>query len=127
MNWLDCLLRRPAAQAEPPPSDVPLATTATTAAAATAAAPDGRMVIDVRSEPEFRQTALKGAVNLPLNRLAEGIQALAPDPATPVVLYCASGARSGMGCELVRRLGYQRVENAGGVFQAAAQLGRSLV
>lgn len=118
MNWLDYLLRRPAPQAEPSPGDVPLAA---------GPASNAVLLIDVRTEREFRQTAVQGAVNLPLNSLAEGIRVLAPDPAARLVLYCASGARSGMACDLLRQLGYQRVENAGGVFQAAALLGRSLV
>jgi phage shock protein E len=118
MNWLDYILRRPAAEPAARPATEPLPEVP---------ANDAMVVIDVRTEREFRQSALQGAANLPLDRLSEGIQALAPDPATPVVLYCATGARSGMGCQLLQQLGYRNVRNAGGVFQAAAQLGRSLV
>ncbi len=79
--------------------------------------------IDVRSEPEFRTGALEGALNLPLQQLVERIAEVAGDAATPIVLYCASGARSGVGCALLRRLGYADVTDAGGVFEAAARLG----
>jgi phage shock protein E len=81
------------------------------------------IVIDVRSESEFRSGALEGALNLPLQQLVERIAVVAGDAATPIVLYCASGARSGVGCTLLRRLGYADVANAGGVLEAAARLG----
>ncbi len=86
----------------------------------------GLVVIDVRSEREFQATAIDQAVNLPLPRLAQRIRATVIDPATPLVLYCASGARSGMACRLLRQMGYANVTNAGGLYAAAAQLQREL-
>ena len=123
MNWLDYLMGRPAAN-EP---------AAAAAAGPVAPAPgvadaaDAPLLIDVRTEREFMQGAVQGAVSLPLNRLGDDIRRLVPDPETPVVLYCATGARSGVGCNLLRGMGYRRVGNAGGVFEAAARLNRGLV
>jgi phage shock protein E len=82
----------------------------------------GVVVIDVRSELEFRAAAVETAVNLPLPQLQHRIRALVADTATPLVLYCASGARSGMACKLLKQLGYANVTNAGGLHVAAAQL-----
>jgi rhodanese-related sulfurtransferase len=87
---------------------------------------DGQLLIDVRSEQEFRSSALEGAVNLPLPQLLAGIRDLALDPATPVVLYCASGARSAAASMALRQMGYTRVSDAGGLFAAAASLKRAL-
>lgn len=84
------------------------------------------LLIDVRSAQEFATIALVGAVHVPLAELAMRIRSLAPDPATPIQLYCASGGRSAMACDLLRRLGYQDVHNAGGLYTAAAQLQREI-
>ncbi len=84
------------------------------------------MVIDVRSEREFHATAIEGAVNVPLPQLAHRISELVADTATPLVLYCASGVRSGSGCVLLKQMGYTNVTNAGGLYAAAERLQREV-
>lgn len=84
------------------------------------------LVIDVRTAQEFSRMAIDGALNVPLAELQHRIRDLVTDPATPLVLYCASGARSGMACGLLVQLGYADVRNAGGLFAASAQLQRPL-
>lgn len=84
------------------------------------------LVIDVRSEREFHATAIEHAVNVPLPQLAHRIGELAADKAKPLVLYCASGARSGIACGVLRQLGYTHVTNAGGLYAAAALLRREV-
>lgn len=79
-------------------------------------------MIDVRTEREFAQCAVAGAVNLPLSQLEQRIAELASDMATPLVLYCASGARSAVACQRLRQMGYGQVSDAGGLLSAAAQL-----
>lgn len=88
--------------------------------------PAGLLVIDVRSEREFQTTAIERAVNVPLPQLAHRIGELAADKATPLVLYCASGARSGVGCGVLQQMGYTRVTNAGGLYAAAEHLQREV-
>jgi phage shock protein E len=73
----------------------------------------GATVIDVRSPDEFRRGAWPGAVNIPLASLASRVAELPRD--RPVVLYCASGARSGAAAGLLRRAGFADVVNAGGL------------
>ncbi len=85
------------------------------------------VLIDVRSAGEFHGGAVDGAVNLPLDELAARITSLAQDPDTELQLYCASGARSGIGAQILGRLGYRRVVNLGGVRQAAAATGNRIV
>jgi len=86
------------------------------------AAVPAQLLIDVRTEREFAQCAVVGAVNLPLSQLDQRIGTLAADTATPLVLYCASGARSGVACQMLRQMGYGNVSNAGGLYAAAARL-----
>lgn len=81
--------------------------------------PSEPLLIDVRSPGEYAGGFLDGAVNLPLDQLQAGIARVAPDLDQPIVLYCASGGRSGMGCMLLQQLGYRRVSNGGGIGQLA--------
>lgn len=73
------------------------------------------LLIDVRSPGEYAGGYLEGAVNLPLDQLQAGIARVAPDLSQPIVLYCASGGRSGMGCMLLQQMGYRQVSNGGGI------------
>jgi phage shock protein E len=84
------------------------------------------IVIDVRSEREFQATAVQGAINLPLPQLERRIREVVADEATPIALYCASGARSGLACMMLKQMGYTHVSNAGGLYAAAAGLQRDL-
>ena len=43
----------------------------------------GALLIDVRSPQEFQEGALKGAINLPHDRIGEMIETVAPDRNTP--------------------------------------------
>jgi phage shock protein E len=73
----------------------------------------GAQVVDVRTPEEFRDGFYPGAVNIPVNDLARRMTELKKDRA--VVLYCASGARSGMAARMLKQAGYTEVLNAGGL------------
>jgi len=74
----------------------------------------GARVVDVRTPDEFRDGAYKGAVNIPLQGLAARMGELEPKDA-PVVLYCASGARSAQAARMLKAAGFADVVNAGGL------------
>jgi rhodanese-related sulfurtransferase len=89
------------------------------------------VVIDVRDITELKATGTAaGGLHIPLMLLSsradpdhpEHDPALSPDQ--PVALFCASGARSGMGADLLRRLGYREVYNLGGFFDWQAGGGK---
>ena len=75
----------------------------------------GGQLIDVRSSVEFNQGALDGAVNMPI----EGFQVHKDgiDSSKPVLLYCRTGARSGMVKNYLEKLGFSQVHNIGGLMQ----------
>jgi phage shock protein E len=75
----------------------------------------GATVVDVRSEAEFRGGAYPGALNVPLGELSSRLARIPKEK--PVVVYCASGARSAMAARILRRAGYADVSNAGGLGQ----------
>ncbi len=72
----------------------------------------GARVVDVRTPAEFSDEAYPGAINIPLAVLSARMHELEPKD-KPVVLYCASGARSGQAAWLLKRAGFTDVVNAG--------------
>lgn len=72
----------------------------------------GAQLIDVRSTMEFNQGALNGAINLPINTIQSSVESI--DKSKPVILYCRSGARSGMVQQFLVSLGFKDVYNIGG-------------
>lgn len=70
----------------------------------------GAQKVDVRTPAEFAAGHAKGSVNIPLDQL--NTRAAELDKARPVLLCCASGARSGMGTSLLKDMGFNAV-NAG--------------
>lgn len=83
------------------------------------------VLIDVRTAEEFADGALPGARRIETPDIAQRIGDLAPDKGTPVVLYCRSGRRSSVAQDVLEKLGYSQVINAGGYDQLAATLQRN--
>lgn len=73
----------------------------------------GAMIVDVRTPDEFRDGAYPGAKNIPLSDLGSRLAEIPKDK--PVVLYCASGARSSSAARAMKQAGYADVINAGGL------------
>ncbi|MGW0812059.1 rhodanese-like domain-containing protein [Streptomyces viridiviolaceus] len=72
-------------------------------------------VVDVRSPGEYAGGHLPGAHNVPLDRLDEAVQALASAAARgPLLLVCASGARSAKGRARLADLGIEAADLEGG-------------
>lgn len=77
------------------------------------------LVIDVRSKVEFFLGHLDGAVNIPVDRIAEALPARADVPKNArILVYCASGGRSAQAAGILRHLGYSRVVDGGGLADA---------
>lgn len=83
----------------------------------------GALLIDVRSQGEYQAARLQGAICLPLPELLARIASVAPDKQCPILLYCASGARSEMARQMLMAEGYTQVVNGGGAGQVAMQYG----
>ena len=65
------------------------------------------LLVDVRTEREWRAGRIEGAINIPLSRMAHEIARL---PCTwPLVVYCASGYRSAIASSIMRRAGRRTV------------------
>lgn len=72
----------------------------------------GAQIIDVRTQEEFKQGHIKGAINIPLNGLTSQMSKLNKDK--PVITCCASGVRSGQASGLLKSNGFTKVYNGGG-------------
>ena len=68
-------------------------------------------IVDVREPSEWQSGHNPNATLLPLGEFAQRIEEVVPDRDTPVLLHCASGARSGRAAEYMARLGYTNVTN----------------
>jgi phage shock protein E len=74
----------------------------------------GAKIVDVRTPGEFAEEAYPGAVNIPLGILQAKLDELGPKD-RPIVLYCASGARSAQAARVLREAGFANAVNAGGL------------
>lgn len=72
------------------------------------------LVIDVRTRGEFASGAVPGAINIPLDELANYTDELG-STSRDITLYCASGARSAYGQRILMQLGFTNVKNGGGI------------
>jgi rhodanese-related sulfurtransferase len=83
--------------------------------AASVVPPDGPLVLDVRTPEEFKAGAVPGAISLPLDELESRAQEVIGDTDREVIVYCASGARSGYARRVLSSMGYANVKNGGGL------------
>ncbi len=74
-------------------------------------AASGAAFVDVRTPWEFAAGNRPGSVNIPLDAI--GSRAKELDKNKPVILSCASGARSGVAAGILRGMGFKDVTNAG--------------
>jgi len=71
-------------------------------------------IADVRRPAEWDEGHIQGALLLPLNQFAAGMEQL--DPARPVAVHCKGGYRSAIAASLLLRAGFHRVVNVTGGF-----------
>lgn len=87
----------------------------------------GSIVLDVRTESEFRSGHLRSAVNIPLDRLGKEIRGKVRDLNTPVYIYCRSGRRSANALGILRKMNYKKLYDVGGMKDAQKKLSLPVV
>ena len=75
------------------------------------------VVIDVREPDEFARGKIPGAYTIPRGVLEMQLDGRLPHDTT-VVLYCGAGGRSALACKSLADMGYGKVENLQGGWQA---------
>ena len=74
----------------------------------------GAMLLDVRTKDEYRNGHVPGSKNIDVGEI-EKASSLIGDKATPLFVYCLSGARSGRAVNALKGMGYTNVKNIGGI------------
>jgi rhodanese-related sulfurtransferase len=75
---------------------------------------DNPVIVDVRTQEEFKSGHIEGALHKPYDEIDAGISALLPDKSQHIILYCTKGGRAGKAQQALESLGYTHVENGGG-------------
>lgn len=91
------------------------------------APPPESLVIDVRSEAEWREGHLENAILIPHDRIEADIAGLTADKGARLFLYCRSGRRSSIAVKSLTRSGYRNLVNLGTMENASRVLGRKIV
>ena len=71
------------------------------------------LLVDVRTPEEFNSGHIAGAVNIPVDQLAQRLNEVPKDK--PVVVYCRSGNRSGQAAQFLDSSGYPQIYDLGGI------------
>lgn len=82
----------------------------------------GALVVDVRTEGEYKQEHVAGTTNIPLDRVVEVMQSTLNDPEQVILCHCESGGRSAIAVARLRRSGIKNSFNLGSIKRAAALL-----
>ncbi len=69
-------------------------------------------IIDVRTSTEFSTGHIRGAVNIPLSLLTQNLSKIKRD--RPIIVCCASGARSESAKRILLSSGFKNVHNGEG-------------
>lgn len=72
-------------------------------------------IIDARTEEEFAQGHIEGAILIPEYDIAERAEKEIPDKDALILVYCRSGRRSKIASEALVKLGYTNVKEFGGI------------
>lgn len=69
------------------------------------------VIIDVRTESEYKSGHLKETVNIPVGEIGS----IEYDKDTKIIVYCRSGSRSANAAKMLSEMGYSKVLDMGGI------------
>ena len=76
---------------------------------------DDVIVVDVRTEEEFRSGHIPGALLIPNESIGKDRPELLPDLDAEILIYCRSGNRSAQAARKLIAMGYTKVYDFGGI------------
>jgi phage shock protein E len=77
------------------------------------------VIIDVRNPIEIESGYMETSINIPLGDLSISINDIVKSKDKEIYIYCRSGRRSGIAKEILKKLGYTNIINAGGLVEAS--------
>ena len=75
----------------------------------------GYIIIDARTQEEYNQGHIPGAILIPEYEIADCAEKELPDKDQLILVYCRSGRRSKIAAEELAKLGYANVKEFGGI------------
>lgn len=73
------------------------------------------IILDVRTEQEYKSGYIEGAILLPDNEILDKAEEIITDKSATILLYCRSGRRSVLAADRLVELGYTNVYDFGGI------------
>lgn len=73
------------------------------------------VILDVRTEEEFAQGHIPGAILIPDYEIREEAESSLPDKDALILVYCRSGRRSKNAAQILLELGYTNIREFGGI------------
>ena len=73
------------------------------------------VILDVRTEEEFAQGHIPGAILIPDYEIREEAESSLPDKDALILVYCRSGRRSKNAAQILADLGYTNIREFGGI------------
>ena len=76
---------------------------------------EGYIILDVRTQEEYEEKHIPGAILIPDYEIKERAQEELPDKDQLLLVYCRSGRRSKLAAEALVELGYTNIKEFGGI------------
>lgn len=75
----------------------------------------GYVILDVRTEQEYAQGHIPGAILIPDYEISEKAESVLTDKDQLILVYCRSGRRSKNAAAQLEEMGYTRIREFGGI------------
>ena len=76
---------------------------------------EGYIILDVRTQEEYDQGHIPGAIMISHEEIAEKAEGVLTDKEQLILVYCRSGRRSKIAAEALVELGYTNIKEFGGI------------
>ena len=76
---------------------------------------EGYVILDVRTQEEYDQGHIPGAILIPNTEIEARAEQELPDKDQLILVYCRSGRRSKLAAEDLQKLGYTNIKEFGGI------------
>ena len=76
---------------------------------------EGYIILDVRTQEEYDQGHIPGAIVISHEEIAEKAEEVLTDKNQLILVYCRSGRRSKIAAEALAELGYTNIKEFGGI------------
>lgn len=76
---------------------------------------DGYIILDTRTQAEYEEGHIPGAILIPHDEILEKAEGILTDKDQLILVYCRSGRRSKLAAEDLVKLGYTNIKEFGGI------------